>query len=108
MKAKIIDQKSSEGAYGITYLTLIIDHPRHGLLLARQGYGGDDVSGQTYRWRHGVVARLRTGDTIEQLETAEWNPCTSLISAVLHGEDTSRPVLDWSGCVIKSIVEAAE
>ena len=106
MTAKVIETGSQDKAYGMMRDYMIVEHPEHGRLLIVEGFGGDDVEGQMYRWRHGVVAQIKGSDTMETLEAGEWNEHTSLLDAVLAGVDTERPMLDWDGIMIERMVDA--
>lgn len=103
----IIEKRTVEGAYNFDCTQAIIDTEKHGRLLVVEGFGGQDgPEGGCYRWKHGLVAKLRAADTFEALNQ-DWNECTSTIAAVLGGHDQSRPLLwDWSGHAISSLVES--
>ena len=94
--------------YGMGGMIAIVDHPAHGRLLIADGYGGEDqIRGGAVRWEHGMVAQLQPGDTLAHLD-ADWNGKVTLMDAVRHGHDDSRPVLDWHGRAIAALARAAK
>jgi hypothetical protein len=105
MKATLIEQQSKEGAYGFETEAIIIDTDTHGRLLITDGYGGDDVNGHCYRWRHGVVVQLKANDSFEVL-AKPWNDFTSTITAATTDNDPERPVLKFSGYAIAAIAKS--
>ena len=109
MKSKLIEKKIVDGQYGMYQEILIIDTDSHGRLLVQNGYGGENsMSGGAYRWRHGLAVKLHPEDTLEILNETEWNESTSLYSAVIHGYDNTRPILDWPGYIISKVAEHAK
>jgi len=87
--------------YGQTTTEAIIDHPKHGRLYLIQGYGGEGtIAGAAPRWRHGAVCRVLGTDTLESLR-GDANEYTSVINVALAGHDPDRPLLDWTGHMIK-------
>lgn len=103
----IVEIKRGDGQYGMTYTHALIDHPEHGRLLIMDGYGGEDqLRGGQYRWEHGCVIRLQPGDTLESLEAGAWNDATSLLDAVVHGCDDTRPFARWDGHAIASLAKS--
>lgn len=106
--AKLIELNDREGAYGMYRTEIIIAHPKHGLLYLSQGYGGEqELAGGAYRWRHGIVAELLPGDTLESLAVADWNEYMSCLGAVQLGIDPERLHLAWTGHMIQNCAEAA-
>jgi hypothetical protein len=103
-KIKIIERRSIKGAYGMPCDMAILDDDRHGRLLVAQGWGGSGVQGETHRWCHGVVVKLKPTDNFEALD-ADWNDCFSTMSAVLSGADHFRPMLEWSGHAVAAYAQ---
>lgn len=108
METTLIEQGTNNGAYDMLCTEIIIDHPKHGRLLLVEGFGGvDSLAGGAYRWQHGIVAQLQPGDTLASLHGDGWNDYCNLYQAVVQGYDDSRPILDWTGAMIKSCAEKA-
>jgi hypothetical protein len=103
----IIEQQTRTGAYDLNYEVAIVEHPEHGRLLARAGFGGGNIEGMTYRWRHGIVAALRDTDTLDSLHNNDWNEHTTEIEAICAGQDNDRPVLEWDGEAIEAMMDHA-
>jgi len=58
-------------------------------------FGGiDTLRGGAVRWDHGMVIQLQATDTLESLRCTAWNDELTLLDAVLHGCDDSRPILE--------------
>lgn len=105
-KATVVETRSVKRDYGFTGTEAIVDHPAHGRLLVCDGFGGkDSMQGGAVRFEHGVVIKLRNDDDFASLD-ADWNESTSVIDAAMHGYDDSRPVLEWSGFMVKRLAEA--
>ena len=104
MKTTLIEKRATEGRYEMITEAMILDTDTQGRILITDGYGGDDVNGFCYRWKHGIAVQLKPSDTFVDLNK-DWNDCTSTYQAVVNGYDNSRPVLDWSGHVIASIAK---
>lgn len=104
MKTTLIEKRATEGRYEMITEAMILDTDTQGRILITDGWGGDDVSGECYRWKHGLAIQLKADDTFDDLDK-DWNCCTSTYQAVVNGYDNSRPVLDWSGHVIASIAK---
>ncbi|ELA9292952.1 hypothetical protein QUO15_004414 [Vibrio parahaemolyticus] len=93
--------------YGFSGINAIIDHPKYGRLLLRDGYGGEgSIQGGAVRWRHGIALKLKAEDTLDSLKNTHWNDETSLFFAVINGYDDQRPVQDWDGIIIKNIAKS--
>jgi len=105
-KPIIVESRTVPGRYDINRKMLIVDTADKGRMLIAQGYGGGDFEGETYRWRHGVVAELRSDDTFESMDRP-WNDYMPTLSAVLEGADDSRPVLAWSGRAVEALATSA-
>lgn len=105
MKTKLIDNRTVDGQYEIPCQQAIIDNQEQGRLLIVEGFGGGDVEGMTYRWRHGLVVQLHSDDTFDTLDEP-WNDWCEAMHAVLNGQDDSRPVLTWDGLVISSMAKS--
>lgn len=103
-KATLIETDKIKGAYDIDCTIAIVEHPDHGRLLVQEGFGGDGVEGETYRWRHGIAAKIKNDDTIQSLRDGEWNNYTSTLEAVCAGQDASRPLLEWPGHIIDTMM----
>ena len=105
MKTKIIAQRTTEGQYEIPCQQVIVDHQKYGRLLLVEGFGGGDIEGMTYRWRHGLAVQLRDNDTFATLDAPRNDWCKTM-GAVLEGQDDSRPVLTWDGVVISAMAKS--
>lgn len=99
---KVIEKRDTEGAYGFETTQAIIYHPKYGRILITDGWGGDDLEGYCYRWRHGVVAFLKENDSLTTLDKA-LNDYTSILDAVIHGYDDSRPLQMWPGAAVEKL-----
>ena len=105
-KATVIEKRDVERDYGLSGIDAIVDHPEHGRLLVCDGYGGmDDIKGGAVRFEHGLVVKLHNDDTFAALD-GDWNEATSIMSAVTHGYDESRPVLEWPGFMVAKLAKA--
>lgn len=101
---KVVEQREVEGAYGFDYAQIIIDHHKHGRLLMVEGWGGSEIDGEQYRWKHGIVASILPDDDFTSLDEMI-NPGTRVIDAVIHGSDDDRRLLEWSGHSIENMVK---
>lgn len=102
----LIEAKTIPGAYDLGRTLLIVEHPQHGRLLLAEEYGGEQsLCGGQYRW--GSAYRLRADDTFRAL-AADWNEATTVLQAVEHGADDSRPPLDWSPVVVAAMAQTAQ
>lgn len=102
-KITVVESRSVERDYGFAGVEAIIEHPSHGRLLIRDGFGGmGQPRGGAVRWVHGMVCKLQPGDTLDGLRED-----TRVLSAVLAGYDDTRPVLDWDGHVIAAVAKSA-
>lgn len=104
-KAMLVESRIIEGKYGFDQQQAIVDHPKHGRILITEQWGGGDVEGEQYRFKHGLAAKLHDNDTFETID-APWNDCVTTIDAVLHGQDKSRPVFEWYGKALVSIAKS--
>lgn len=104
MKTKLIAKRTAEGAYGFTTESIILDTDTHGRLLITDGWGGNDLEGQMYRWRQGYAIQLKSYDTFETLEKS-WNDLYTTLEVVLQGQDPNRPILNWRGSVIANLAK---
>jgi hypothetical protein len=103
MKTTLLEKLEREGRYGMSTAALILDTDTHGRLLISDGFGGlDSLEGGAYRWKHGVVVRLKAADTFDIL-AEPWNDYTDTLSAVLAGDDPERPVQPFYGPAIDKI-----
>jgi len=101
-ETEVVEFRTQDGSYDFTFDQMIVDHKDHGRLLISQGWGGDHVNGEQYRWQHGVIAKIHDDDTFAELDK-DWNPLTTTIDAVLQGQDKDRPILQWTGDSIYNI-----
>ncbi len=107
-KVTLAEREDVAREYGFDGVLAIVDHETHGRLLIADGYGGEgQPRGGCVRWEHGGVWQLKSNDTLQSLRNGEWNDCATLLDAVCHGEDRSRPVLDFSGNAIANVAKAA-
>lgn len=102
MEARIVEKRTQDGRYGINTDSMILDTTEHGRLLITDGWGGDEVNGECYRWRHGLAIKLKSNDAFDKLDGA-WNDTTTVLQAVLNGYDTERPILEWDGNLIARV-----
>jgi hypothetical protein len=102
MKTTLIEKRSQAGMYDIGTESMILDTNTHGRLLVTDGWGGSEINGYCYHWRHGLVAQLKTDDTFETLDQP-WNEYTGTINAIMTGNDPERPLLDWPSFAIVDI-----
>lgn len=106
-KMVVIEKRDVEREYGFRGVDAIVQHRRLGRLLVCDGYGGQDtMQGGAVRWKHGVMVKLRDGDTFADLD-ADWNPTMTTITAVKAGYDESRPVMDMPGVMVERLAKAA-
>ncbi len=103
---EIIEKRTLVGKYEFNYDQVIITTDK-GKVLISEGWGGGDIEGETYRWKHGVAAKLKVDDSFVVLDKA-WNDCTDTITAVLGGHDKERPLLPWDGYMIENIIRGLE
>lgn len=104
----LIESQEVERDYGMRGCVAIVQHHKHGRLLLADGFGGmHTLQGGAVRWRHGLAAKLKDGDTLASLWGAEWNDAMSHMSAVMGGHDPERPVLDWTGQHVEQAAMAA-
>jgi hypothetical protein len=107
-KATIVDVESVERDYGFAGTIAVIDHADHGRLLIMDGYGGErSLSGGAVRWVHGSVFKLQPADTLDSLRNEVWNDGMTLLEAVQHSLDTTRPLLDWKGTMVAACAKSA-
>lgn len=107
-KPTVVEQDTRSGQYDMPQTFALIDHPMRERLLLVQGFGGmDSPSGGAYRWRHGLVARVRPDDTLAGLRAEPWAEGVSTLDALLHGESgTGRELLDWPGYAVETFATA--
>lgn len=107
MKATVVDQRDVERDYGFKGVEAIVDHPTHGRLYVRHGFGGmDTLEGGQVRWKHGLAIQLRQNDTFADLD-ADWNDQgVDVRQAMTNGYDASRPVLQWDGYMVANLAAA--
>lgn len=105
MRKATVIEKRDESGYGFSGVEAIIDHSKHGRLLVLDRFGGiDSMQGGAVRFKHRMVVKLHDDDTFAVLD-ADWNEGTSVMSAVTHGYDDSRPVLEWDRNMITKLAE---
>jgi hypothetical protein len=101
-KITLIERDCTEADYGMMADMAIVEHPKHGRLFIREGYGGEDsLAGGSVRWRHGIACRIQPGDTLESLRS---DPQGYL--DLVQGHDPARPVLTLDGRELERIAEA--
>ena len=102
----VIESRLVAGAYDLLRREMIIEHPQFGRLLLAEGFGGGDLAGQCYRFRHGAAAQLQPTDTfaiLDKIDESRVMPNTFLF-LVLDGADATRPVRNWSGQTIAALL----
>jgi hypothetical protein len=102
-KCTLIETTRVDADYGMLATLAIVEHPTHGRIFIREGYGGEDtLAGGAIRWRHGLAIRIQPADTLESLRR---DPETYL--NLVQGFDAERPVLDWDGTSVEAVARAA-
>jgi hypothetical protein len=102
-KCTLIESTLVDAEYGMLCRLAIVEHPTHGRLFLREGYGGEDtLAGGAIRWRHGIAIRIQPADTLESLRG---NPDGYL--NLVQGFDAERPVLAWDGASVEAVARAA-
>lgn len=98
----LIEQDDVERDYGFSGVEAVIDHPAHGRILLCDGYGEDAHGAGCVRWGHGKAISLQPTDDLDTLraDPEAW-------MALLHGYDSSRPVLEWTGHMVASVAKSA-
>jgi hypothetical protein len=107
MGSKIIQRRDVQRDYGFWGVDAIIEHPTHGRVLIRDGFGGRGNAGWMVRWECGIGVKLRPGDTLESLESEMHNDWTTVRAAAEHGYDPLRPVMPWDGTAVRRVAKAA-
>ncbi len=106
LMSKPVERETYTGAYDQPCERIIIDHSELGrIMLSREFVGMDELRGGAYRWA--TAYQLQPGDTLEELDSGDWNDSTSLLQAVEHGADDTRPALDWSSEAVRELAEVA-
>jgi hypothetical protein len=101
-KTTLIETTRVESDYGMLCRLAIVEHPKHGRLFIREGYGGEDsLAGGAIRWKHGLAIKLLPGDTLESLRAT---PDGYL--DLVQGFDPDRPVLAWDGHSLEAVARA--
>jgi len=107
MDWKIIESDVNKAEYDIDCIRMIVENEKGERYYMQEGFGGmDTMSGGYVRWRHGLIIRIKQGETFSTFEKM-WNEGTTHRSAMLNGYDDERPVLEWSGHTIEKIANAA-
>lgn len=102
-KCTLIESTLVDADYGMLCRLAIVEHPKHGRLFLREGYGGEDsLAGGAIRWRHGLAIRIQPADTLESLQR---DPDGYL--NMVQGFDVERPVLAWDGASVEAMAHAA-
>ena len=105
---QVIETETVDRDYGMHGTNAIIDHPRHGRLLLRDGFGGmDDLRGGAVRWEHGIAVQLQPTDTLASLRAGNDYEHATAFERVVKGYDDSRPVLDWTGDMVAQVAKSA-
>jgi hypothetical protein len=105
MKTKLVEKRSIKGRYDFKTASMILDTDTMGRILIVDGWGGDDINGFCYRWRHGLAIQLQIGDTFDILSSTPWNDTMSRWDAVRQGCDPDRRILDFNGFAIAAIAK---
>lgn len=63
------------GAYGMDSKIAVVKHNKYGLILIQQGFGGSEIEGLCYRWKHGRAHKITKIDidSIEKMYSDECN-----------------------------------
>ena len=102
-KVTLVESALVDAEYGMLCRLAIVEHPKHGRLFIREGYGGEDsLAGGAIRWKHGLAIKLLPGDTLESLRAT---PDGYL--DLVQGFDPDRPVLTWDGHSVEAVAHAA-
>ena len=107
MKWKIIEKETNKAEYDMDCVSMIVENENGERYLMQEGFGGmDTMAGGAIRWRHGLIIKIKAGETFSTFEK-EWNESATLRDAMLRGYDDERPILDWSGTIIEKIANLA-
>lgn len=105
MEIKVIESAVRDGAYDMRYVEAIIQHPKHRRLYLCEGWGGGNLKGEAYRWKHGVVAKLEGGDTLESLGEPV-NDAFYTLREDITTFGNMRQVFTWSGNAVEALADA--
>jgi hypothetical protein len=96
-KTCLVEKSSCKGAYDMYQDRILIDHASLGRILISEGFGGNGVEGETYRFKHGMALRVPADATIASLDKEEeaYGPLSYVYE-----------ILDWDGAVIQAIAES--
>lgn len=84
MKAQLVEERSAPGCYGFTHSEILVDAPA-GRVWLWEGWGGGDIEGESYRWRHGGACRVASDATFASLDR------------IYGPEDPPEPDPQWPG-----------
>jgi hypothetical protein len=107
MSSKIIQRRDVQRDYGFWGVDAIIEHPKHGRVLIRDGFGGRGNADRMVRWECGIVIKLQPDDTFESLESQMHSLGTTVRAAAERGYDPLRPVLPWDGDAVRRLAKGA-
>ena len=81
-KTTLIETTRVEADYGMLCTIAIVEHPKHGRLFIREGYGGEDsLAGGAIRWKHGIAIRIQPGDTLLTISYRQRMPAWMILKA---------------------------
>ena len=109
--AKLVEKRTYKGVYDFDQTEAIVDHPKLGRILIRQGYGGvDQIIGGAIRWIHGDAYKLHPGDTLEKLDgpsnyKREWGDPITIYEQIMDQDDNSRPFCSLWGRPLELVAE---
>lgn len=84
---------------------IIIDHPGVGLIYAEQRRQSE--CDQYCEWSRGVAIKAQPGDTLEFFATVINDDWATHAQHAIYGWDTERPLLEWSGKDLESMIHMA-
>lgn len=104
MQTKLVEKRIKTGIYDFKTEAMIIDTDTTGRIMIVEGWGGDDINGYCYRWKHGLAIQLKADDTFDTFD-GDWNDTCSHWEAIIHGYDPGRTVKEWPGYAIAGIAK---
>ena len=103
---KLVEKDNILGVYDFLQSIMIVDTDKHGRILLVEGFAGNDIEGQMYRWKHGLAISIHNEDTLESLRAEKWNEYYTGYQVVTLCQDNDRPCLHWDGFVIDKLANS--
>jgi hypothetical protein len=105
---ELIECDVNPGLYNLPCQEMIVELSNGTHVYLSEGFGGmDELMGGQYRWQHGIAVKLLPTDTLASIRVDDGAVLLSNFDRMVHGYDTERPLLDWSGSKIGKIAEEA-